>query len=95
MSMEQNLKEERLEKFRKAFEAFVDDPQVAGTADEFHSYEESYCGLWVSGESGNSLDGICVFQYGGNDHPKLEEFLDKWNAHYEWYDCGTVMIYLE
>ncbi len=88
MSPEQNL-----EKFQKEFENFVDNPQVCGTVDEFHGYKEEYCGLWVSGEEGNSIDGRLVFTQ-GYDSP-IDDFLDKWNAHYEWYDNGTVMIYLD
>ncbi len=60
--------EYRLDEFRKAFEKFVKNPKVCGTVDEFHGYEESFCGLWVSGEEGNEMgDGKPAFCYGAPD----------------------------
>lgn len=55
--------EQRLDEFRRAFEAFVDKPHIAGTIDEFYGYKEEFSGLWVSGEEGNLVDGERAFDY--------------------------------
>ena len=53
----------RLQRFEKAFREYVANPQVNGTADEFRGYKETHCGLWVSGEEGNEIDGQPAFSY--------------------------------
>ncbi len=95
---------EELDAFRKKFEAFVKNPKVAGTIDEFYGNEETYSGLWISGEEGNELgveiEGTmfydCAFNYWAMDYkvnPKMEKFLEHNGYMAEWNDAGTVMLY--
>ena len=92
----------RLRRFEEAFREYVANPQVNGTADEFRGYKETHCGLWVSGEEGNEIDGQPAFSYWSMSeryefgvHRDMNEFLDGHGAYADWYDPGTVVIYLE
>ena len=92
----------RLRRFEETFREYVANPQVAGTADEFRGYKETHCGLWVSGEEGNEVDGRPAFSYWSMSeryefgvHRSMDAFLDRHGAYADWYDPGTVVIYLE
>ena len=96
-------KQERLEKFKSEFKERFIDPQIAGTIDKFHSRYESYSGLWVSGESGNFVSPyVPAFLYGEMSsayshgvHEDARKWLEEHDAESEWYDGGTVMVYLK
>lgn len=95
--------EQRLNSLEAALREILGDVRIGGTCDQFHGYEETYCGLWMSGEDGNLVDGVLpAFAYdadGGryNDgiHESVGSLLDRHDAHAEWHDPGTVMVYLD
>jgi len=97
------MSEERLDGLKAALREFLTEPRINGTHDEFHGYEETHCGLWMSGEDGNLLDsGLPAFSYGAESedydfgiHMDVGVLLDRHDAHAEWHDPGTVMIYLD
>ena len=82
-------------RMQTALENFLSDPQIAGTADEFHGCKETGRGLWLSGEEGNLIDGISAFDYYGYDggvNPEMRKWLDERGWYAEWNDAGTVML---
>lgn len=92
-------KEERLADLRKAFENFFTKPHICGTYDDFHNYEETYSGLWLSAEEGNYIgQDIPAFShyaqgpnYDGGVHQQALEWADKHNVFFEFNDPGTIM----
>ena len=63
--------------------------------EDFNGYKNT---LW-SGE-GAEIDGDYAFDYYGHRdtmgvHPDLFEYLFKIGMHSEWYDSGTVLIYVD
>lgn len=90
--------EQRLSDLRKSFENLVTDPKIAGTVDKFYDREETYSGLWLSAEGGNLIDGIQAFdyyEYDGGINGKVREWAENNNAIFEFYDAGTIMLYLQ
>ena len=69
------------------------------TTEEFNGEKG---GIWTSGEDGlKAKDGFDLFNYyaDGNRyvlgvHTEIEKFLDKHGWFAEWYDCGTVMLWI-
>ena len=60
-------------------------------------------GIWTSGEDGlKAKDGFDLFDYYKDDakryefgvHTEIGTFLEKHGWFAEWYDCGTVMLWI-
>jgi len=94
---------ERLDSLENDLRRLLTEPRIGGTVDGFYGYEETYCGLHMSGEDGNLLgDGLAAFlydadsgPYDGGVHKSVGRLLDKHDAHAEWHDPGTVLVYLD
>lgn len=72
------------------------------TTEEF---DGSKGGIWTSGEDGlTAKDGFKLFNYYAEDfqekryifgvHKEIRSLLEKHGWFAEWYDCGTIMLYL-
>ena len=70
------------------------------TTEEF---DGSKGGIWTSGEDGLAAkDGFALFNYYKDDakryelgvHTEIGTFLEKHGWFAEWYDCGTVMLWI-
>jgi hypothetical protein len=69
------------------------------TTEEF---DGSKGGIWTSGEDGlPAKDGFNLFNYYGEGkryelgvHTEIGTFLEKHGWFAEWYDCGTVMLWI-
>ena len=84
---------ERLENLKADLKKLVEDPQISMTLDEFYGHPETYRGLVVSAESGNTIQGIRIADY-WEDYvsPEFEAFLKEHRASFEYYDAGTLHV---
>lgn len=98
------MMKQRLDSLEAALRELLSDVRICGTVDDFYGTEESYCGLWMTGEDGNTLaSGMPAFCYGAEGGPAYDfgvhedvgSLLGRHNAHAEWNDPGTVMVYLD
>ena len=105
---EKNTKKnkQKLEALEKALRTKLHNPEIYGTADEFEGFDETYSGLWLSGEQGNEIeedisafnywaDSLAPSMYQGGIHNEIHRWLEEHGAWAEWHDAGTVMIYLD
>ena len=67
---------------------------VVGTTEQFFKESEGK-GIWINGEESNLFDYYS--ERWGNTfgvEPKLNEQTEKRGWFYEWYDAGTMMLWL-
>jgi hypothetical protein len=68
--------------------------KVVGTTEQFRNESEGN-GIWINGEDSNLFDYYS--ERWGNTfgvEPKLNEQTEKRGWFYEWYDAGTMMLWL-
>jgi hypothetical protein len=68
--------------------------KVVGTTEQFRNEDEGN-GIWINGEDSNLFDYYS--ERWGNTfgvEPKLNEQTEKRGWFYEWYDAGTMMLWL-
>lgn len=61
-------------------------------SEDFHG-ERTGTGIWTGGEGEPSKDGMGLWNYWGENHPDIDQFLEDRGWYQEWYDAGTVMLY--
>jgi len=61
-------------------------------SEEFEG-QESGTGIWTGGEGSPSKDEMGLWNYWGENHPEIDQFLETRGWYQEWYDAGTVMLY--
>jgi hypothetical protein len=70
------------------------------TSEEFNrSYEG---GIWVSAEHGDTYGGVEIFDYYAEGssyefgvYTKFNDMVQKYGWYCEWYDSGTMMIWVD
>ena len=70
------------------------------TTEEFFGVEKSDGGVWVSGETNITYNGMPIYSYYADGESyafgvliAFENMLNKYGWYSQWYDPGTVHIY--